>query len=90
MASGTDPQERKQAFLDTALKLFSRKGYEKTTINDIIQAMGVSKVSYPTITAFPKMPADRSPQSHFFYPTTFRRSVCSSDTTKSPQGCKKI
>ena len=42
----TDPQERKKDFLDTALKLFNEKGYEKTTFDDIIKAMGVSKGAF--------------------------------------------
>jgi len=33
-------------FLDTALKLFNEKGYDKTTINDIISTMGVSKGAF--------------------------------------------
>lgn len=46
MTQHAEPQERKQMFLDTALKLFNEKGYEKTTINDIINAMGVSKGAF--------------------------------------------
>ncbi len=46
MTQPADPQERKKDFLDTALKLFNEKGYEKTTINDIIKAMGVSKGAF--------------------------------------------
>ncbi|POR00179.1 hypothetical protein AU468_09830 [Alkalispirochaeta sphaeroplastigenens] len=41
-----DPQERKQAFLDTSLELFNKKGYERTTINDITNTMGVSKGAF--------------------------------------------
>ncbi len=37
---------RKQEFLMTALELFHEKGYEKTTIKDIINNMGVSKGAF--------------------------------------------
>jgi len=37
---------RKREFLLTALDLFSEKGYEKTTIQDIIDRMGVSKGAF--------------------------------------------
>ncbi|RQD71822.1 MAG: TetR/AcrR family transcriptional regulator [Tindallia sp. MSAO_Bac2] len=46
MTHPVDPQERKKEFMETALKLFNEKGYEKTTINDIIKAMGVSKGAF--------------------------------------------
>ena len=46
MTQPADPLERKMAFLETALKLFNEKGYEKTTINDIIKTMGVSKGAF--------------------------------------------
>lgn len=38
-----DPEVRKQEILDTAIKLFVSKGYEKTSISDIANAMGVSQ-----------------------------------------------
>ncbi|MDQ2087306.1 TetR/AcrR family transcriptional regulator [Herbivorax sp. ANBcel31] len=38
--------DRKQEFLSTALELFYEKGYEKTTIKDIIDKMGVSKGAF--------------------------------------------
>lgn len=45
--SDTKPQQdRKQEFLATALELFYEKGYEKTTINDIINKVGVSKGAF--------------------------------------------
>ena len=34
-----DPTERRQEILDTALKLFWEKGYEKTSMTEIAQAM---------------------------------------------------
>jgi AcrR family transcriptional regulator len=37
---------RKQEFLDTALDLFYEKGYENTTINDIIDKVGLSKGAF--------------------------------------------
>ena len=36
-----DPTERRQEILDTALKLFWEKGYEKTSMTEIAQAMQV-------------------------------------------------
>jgi len=41
-----DSEERKWEYLDKALELFHEKGYEKTTINDIIQKVGVSKGAF--------------------------------------------
>lgn len=38
-----EPEERRQEILDTALRLFGEKGYEKTTIGDIAKAMGVAQ-----------------------------------------------
>ena len=38
-----DPAERKKEFIDTAIKLFSKKGYENTTIEDIVARMDVAK-----------------------------------------------
>ena len=46
MTQQMDPQERRRAFLDVALALFQEKGYDKTTINDIINQMGVSKGAF--------------------------------------------
>ena len=37
---------RKQEFLDTALELFYEKGYENTTIRNIIDSVGVSKGAF--------------------------------------------
>ena len=37
------PEVRKQEILDTALKLFGEKGYEKTSIADIAKAIGVAQ-----------------------------------------------
>ena len=38
-----DPTERRQEILDTALKLFWEKGYEKTSMTEIAQAMQVAQ-----------------------------------------------
>lgn len=38
--------DRKRKFMAVALELFYEKGYEKTTINDIINRMGVSKGAF--------------------------------------------
>lgn len=37
-----EPDERRQEIIETALKLFSEKGYEDTTIQDISEKMNVS------------------------------------------------
>ncbi|UMZ72794.1 TetR/AcrR family transcriptional regulator [Natranaerofaba carboxydovora] len=44
--TGSKGDDRKQEFLETALELFYEKGYEKTTIKDIIGRMGVSKGAF--------------------------------------------
>lgn len=46
MTQHVDPHQRKQDFLEAALALFKEKGYEKTTINDIINVLGVSKGAF--------------------------------------------
>ena len=38
-----EPEVRKQEILDTALKLFGEKGYEKTSISDIAKTIGVAQ-----------------------------------------------
>lgn len=38
-----EPEVRKQEILDTALKLFGEKGYEKTSIADIAKTIGVAQ-----------------------------------------------
>ena len=38
-----EPEVRKQEIVDTALKLFGEKGYEKTSIADIAKAIGVAQ-----------------------------------------------
>lgn len=38
-----EPEERKQEILDTAMRLFYEKGYEKTSIADIAKVIGVAQ-----------------------------------------------
>lgn len=38
-----NPDERKQEILDAAVRVFARKGYEKTSITDIAKEIGVSQ-----------------------------------------------
>ena len=38
-----DPHERKKEILTGALKVFSKKGYDKTTISDIAKELGISQ-----------------------------------------------
>ena len=38
-----EPEERRQEIFDTALRLFGEKGYEKTTIADLANAIGVAQ-----------------------------------------------
>ena len=38
-----EPEERKQEILDTAMRIFYEKGYEKTSITDIAKAIGVAQ-----------------------------------------------
>ncbi|HIW34711.1 MAG TPA: TetR/AcrR family transcriptional regulator [Candidatus Paenibacillus intestinavium] len=40
------PEERKQEILDAAAILFTTKGYGKTTINDILQTVGIAKGTF--------------------------------------------
>lgn len=41
-----DAEERRQELLDTARRLFIEKGYEKTSVNDILQAVGIAKGTF--------------------------------------------
>lgn len=46
MRISKDGQIRKQEFLQAALDLFSKRGYEDTSVQDIIDAVGVTKGSF--------------------------------------------
>ena len=37
------PEERKKEFIDVSVELFTEKGYENTSVDDIIKKMGVAK-----------------------------------------------
>ncbi len=41
-----DPEERKSEILDTAEMLFCTKGYSKTTVNDILNEVGIAKGTF--------------------------------------------
>lgn len=41
-----DPEERRQEIIDTAKRLFITKGYEKTSINDILKSVGIAKGTF--------------------------------------------
>jgi len=41
-----DPEERKAEILDTAERLFTTKGYSKTTIMDILNEIGIAKGTF--------------------------------------------
>ena len=43
MRISKEPEVRKQEIIDTALRLFGEKGYEKTSITDIAKAIGVAQ-----------------------------------------------
>lgn len=43
MRISKEPEERKQEILDTAMKLFSENGFEKTSISDIAKEIGVAQ-----------------------------------------------
>ena len=40
------PEERRNEILDVAEMLFSTKGYSKTTVNDIVQMIGIAKGTF--------------------------------------------
>ena len=43
MARNKHPEETVEKILDVTMRLFSEKGYEHTTIQDIVDALGMSK-----------------------------------------------
>ena len=46
MRVSKDPEERRKEILDVAEMLFTTKGYSKTTVNDIIQMVGIAKGTF--------------------------------------------
>ena len=43
MARNKHPEETVEKILDVSIRLFAEKGYERTTIQDITDALGMSK-----------------------------------------------
>lgn len=41
-----NPEERRSEILDTSESLFAAKGYMKTTVNDILEAVGIAKGTF--------------------------------------------
>ncbi|GIO31327.1 MULTISPECIES: TetR/AcrR family transcriptional regulator [Paenibacillus] len=41
-----DPQERKDEILDAAMELFNNKGYEQTSVSDIVKKIGVAQGTF--------------------------------------------
>src|SRR5690625_1922397 len=46
MRVSKSPEERKKEILDVSEKLFTTKGYAETTINDILQKIGIAKGTF--------------------------------------------
>lgn len=46
MRISKDPEDRRNEILDTAEQLFFTKGYSKTTINDMLQIIGIAKGTF--------------------------------------------
>ena len=46
MRISKDPEDRRNEILDTAEQLFFTKGYSKTTVNDMLQAIGIAKGTF--------------------------------------------
>ncbi|WP_232696474.1 TetR/AcrR family transcriptional regulator [Brevibacillus daliensis] len=46
MRISKEPEERRNEILDTAEMLFFTKGYSKTTVNDMLQAIGIAKGTF--------------------------------------------
>ena len=41
-----DPEDRRNEILDAAKELFEKKGYDKTTVNDILEKIGIAKGTF--------------------------------------------
>ena len=48
MRISKEPEARKQEILETAMKLFAEKGYEKTSISDIAKEIGLCYRYFPS------------------------------------------
>lgn len=46
MRISKEPEERRNEIIDTAEMLFFTKGYAKTTVNDMLQAIGIAKGTF--------------------------------------------
>lgn len=46
MRISKDPEDRRNEILDTAEQLFFTKGYSKTTVNDMLQNIGIAKGTF--------------------------------------------
>ena len=46
MKTVKDGKERRQELLETARRLFITKGYEKTSVNDILKEVGIAKGTF--------------------------------------------
>ncbi len=46
MRISKEPEERRNEILDTAEMLFFTKGYTRTTVNDVLQAIGIAKGTF--------------------------------------------
>lgn len=49
MRISKEAEERRNEILDTAEMLFFTKGYTKTTVNDVLQAIGIAKGTFTII-----------------------------------------
>jgi len=46
MRISKEPEERRNEILDTAEMLFFTKGYARTTVNDVLQVIGIAKGTF--------------------------------------------
>ena len=56
MARNKHPEETVEKILDVSMRLFSEKGYEHTTIQDIVDALGMSKGAWTGSPTCPRSP----------------------------------
>ena len=55
-----DPEERKTEIMDAALALFGSKGFEQTSVNEIIEKVGVAKGTFLLLLCFQGRDSKRS------------------------------